>query len=164
MCKLTARVAVKYEKWNHRISLMIGEYIWHTKPNDVGFSELLHSLSTQYMVCFMKYIMIYHESYCGTILQFGRRYRCTIIESRFTTSFYTHQFYDIPKTPTMILKNNECVVHYYRNWYVWRLYGSGSYFKEKDKSDVFIIMQKDNEIEFQKMICTKYLFHCSWAS
>lgn len=74
MCKLIARVAVKYEKWNHRIRLVLGEWKWHNFRCDmINTHGLLYDIDVlEYFVVVMEFKLYdrYKIVYLGDVIVF----------------------------------------------------------------------------------------------
>lgn len=57
--KLIVRIAVKHEKWNHRIRFILGEWKWHNLPQnyiDMNMYRLIYDIDAlEYFVVVMKF-------------------------------------------------------------------------------------------------------------
>lgn len=116
--KLVARVAVKYEKWNHRIRVVIGEWKWHTLvQRDFTLLSAIATCERLYYVDIMEYLCIVMNENDNYVVYGGRMSYLKILDDRIRPIMMS--FHKMPSRKklhakcTRFFENNYFEVYYF---------------------------------------------------
>lgn len=119
--KLIARVAIRHEKWNHRIRIVIGE--WKYLSNMYS-SNILHDVDVfEYVTGVVMDGHDFHNIFCWYAFARCLKHAARLILTNDYRSTITHEYYgnaSLLSSANRYFENNIFQVYYFKNTYVYQ--------------------------------------------
>lgn len=111
--KLVARVAVKYEKWNHRIRIVIGEWKWHTLvQRSFAVLSAIATCERLYYLDIMEYLCIVMNENDNYVVYGGRMSYVKILDDRIRPMMMSYR-----KMPSRKKLHAKCTRFFENNYF-----------------------------------------------